>query len=172
MIKYSLLLLTLGTILWGCDTAEKTPDTETPETLQPEPEKKSLETVKTEVEAMLHQYHGDLGERGMMAEFEYLDSSEQFFWRPPDRKSHIDFDSVKTLITQASKNMKSVHFNWDTLKVIPLSDEIATYSGIISSEMVTRDDQKIEAQMIETGTVIWRDSSWKLINGHASHLPE
>ena len=126
-------------------------------------------TVETEVRQMLQRYFADIKSGGLTAEFKYLDSSDDFFWVPPGYRSAISYDSVRTILTQHAQTFRSVAFRWDTLSVLPLSNDIATYTGIVSGTLIGAADT-VEVTMIETGTTIRRPDGWKILCGQSRNL--
>ena len=128
------------------------------------------EQVKIEVRQMLDNYFKSIRSKGLTAEYEYLDQSSQFFWVPPGFNSPISFDSVKTILDGNAELMKSVDFRWDTLYILPLSENIANYTGIISGKIVSQQDSVSLVKMIETGTVIKDKNRWKILNGQSRNL--
>ena len=81
---------------------------------------------------MLKEYHAAIEKDGLTAEFQYLDHSADFFWVPPGYTSALTYDSVRTILTQNAKGFSAITFEWDTLQIFPLSEEIANYSGVVS----------------------------------------
>ncbi len=126
-------------------------------------------TVETEVRQMLQRYFADIKSGGLTAEFKYLDPSDDFFWVPPGYRSAISYDSVRTILTQHAQTFRSVAFRWDTLSVLPLSNDIATYTGIVSGTLIGAADT-VEVTMIETGTTIRRPDGWKILCGQSRNL--
>jgi len=57
------------------------------------------------------------------------------------------------------KAITSIEFKFDTIKVYPLSNSIANYTGTVSGKM------------IESGTLIKHKNGWKLLNGQSRNLP-
>lgn len=131
---------------------------------------KDLEYVKTEVRGMLDNYAADVRAKGLMAEFKYLDSSDNFFWVPPGYSAAISYDSVKAAISRNAVAFKLVNNRWDTLRIIPLSEEIANYTGVVKSEIVLQNDSVMYFNMVETGTIIKRKDGWKLLSGQTTML--
>lgn len=126
--------------------------------------------VKQEVIQMLAEYHEDIRKEGLMAEFKYLDSSENFFWVPPGYTSALTYDSVKSILEKNAKAIRSVSFNWKVLHVFPLSDEIADYWGIVEGIMTDTAGIESKPKIIESGTVIKRTDGWKLLSGQSALL--
>jgi hypothetical protein len=128
--------------------------------------------TSAEIREMLDAYHSDMTREGLMAEFKYLDSTDTFFWVPPGYQSALDYDSVRAILEANARAYRSVVFSWDTLQIFPLSNTIATYSGIVNGEMTDTTEQKIRVSIIESGTIIKRADGWKLLCGQSAVLPE
>lgn len=137
-------------------------------------EKKTMpldkEKVTQEVEQMLADYHDDIAESGLTAEFKYLDQSDDFFWVPPGYNSALNYDSVKTILEKNALAFQSISFQWDTLRIFPLSYEIANYTGIVVGQMVDTSGVASKVSIIESGTLIKRKSGWKLLSGQSAVL--
>ena len=120
---------------------------------------------------MFDAYHTAIKENGLKAEFDFLDNSSDFFWVPPGYNSSQSYEQVKKVLIENDKAVISIEFKFDTIQVLPLSDSIANYTGIVSGKMV--DTAKIIStfKIIESGTLIKRKSDWKLLNGQSRNLP-
>lgn len=118
----------------------------------------------------LHQYFTDIEKEGFTAEFNYLDSTDEFFWVPPGFKMALSYDSVKASIQQNSTVFTSVKNTWTSLKVYAISPTIASYNGIIDCHLTDTAGHTIQAKLIETGTLIKRNSGWKLLCGQTSMI--
>jgi hypothetical protein len=128
-------------------------------------EKENLAEIIRET---LNDYHRDVKERGLTAEFKYLDSSDDFFWVPPGYTTAISYDSVANLLKQVAPLLKSVHNSWDTLTIIPLSTGLAMYTGRLHSITTNASGKRFESVLIETGVLIKRKDGWKLLSGQTS----
>ena len=128
------------------------------------------ELVRKEAILMLHQYHDAIAEGGLMAEFDYLDSSDDFFWVPPGYQSALNYDSVRSIIEQNSQQFSQVTFSWDTLDIKPLHYSLASFTGIVSGIMIDTAATRTHIRIIESGTLIKRADGWKLLNGQSSLL--
>lgn len=126
--------------------------------------------VKTEVTTMFDNYHEAVLNQGLTGEFDYLDSSDHFFWIPPGYESALNYDSVRTILKANAPLFSEVHFYWDTLQVFPLSENIATYSGVVLGTMTDLQGMETSVRIIESGTVIKRPDGWKLLCGQSANL--
>ena len=129
------------------------------------------EQITNDVLKMFDNYHNAIKANGLVAEFEYLDKSSDFFWVPPGYSSALSYDSVKSILIQNSKIISGIEFTWDTLQVFPLSQTIANYSGIVNGLMTDSTALKSEFKILESGTLIKREDGWKLLNGQSRNLP-
>ncbi len=155
----SLFVLALAICLFSCGSPQK---------------EKPLdkEAVTAEVRQMLKDYHAAMAEGGLLAEFDYLDDSEDFFWVPPGYTSALTYDSVKTILEQNAKTIDKIKLEWESLQVLPLSSSLANYTGIVRSS--SKDTAGIESSvlLIESGTLVKRKDGWKLLSGQSAVLPE
>ena len=126
--------------------------------------------VAREVREMLHNYHEDMTNEGLLSEFKYLDNSDEFFWVPPGYLSSINYDSVRIVIEGAVPGLSSVRYSWTTLDIYPLHNDIASFTGIVSGSIVDTAGIQTDVTLIESGTVIRRGDGWKLLNGQSRFL--
>jgi len=138
-----------------------------------EPRMSEKETVTGEVSAMLDAYRADVAAEGLRAEFRYLDSSDDFFWVPPGYSSALRYDSIRTILEMNAEAFRSVEFTWDTLRIIPLSRDLATYTGRIRSRMIDTNDVVYSTLMLETGLARRNDSGrWWILSGQSRVMDE
>ena len=128
-------------------------------------------TIRAEIRQMFNNYHSDIKKEGLKAEFKYLDRSSDFFWVPPGYENALSFDSVQAILISNSKSIKAIEFSWDTLQIFPLTQHIATYSGIVNGIMTDTTNTQSTFKIIESGTIIKRKEGWKLLNGQSRNLP-
>jgi len=119
---------------------------------------------------MLEDYFAAISEAGLRAEFDYLDQSSDFFWVPPGFNSAISYDSVETILEMNADSFKKVQFYWATLRILPISKDIANYTGIVGGAITDSKDSINAVHMIETGTVIRRENGWKILSGQSRNL--
>src|SRR5687767_10926828 len=81
--------------------------------------------VINDAEQMLKNYYRDIAETGLTAEFKYLDHSPDFFWVPPGYTVALSYDSVAAIINEHAPLFKSVKNTFDTLKIVPISSDLA-----------------------------------------------
>ncbi len=130
------------------------------------------EQIENEARNMLTDYLQNVSQKGLTAEFDYLDSSNNFFWVPPGYHSTLKYDSIRTILLQNAKALQRVELQWDTLQIFPLSNEIATYSGIVKSNTTDTSGTKTSVSIIESGTLLKRKEGWKLLSGQSAVLPK
>ena len=155
-MKIGQYLFILG-IIAGCQASQDT-----------EPFDRSK--VEYEVITMLNDYHIAIKEGGFAAEFDYLDQSNDFFWIPPGYESALDFDSVKTILLGSASAFEHVDLDWETLQAYPLSNTIATYSGIVKGTMTDTTGVDNDVRILESGTLIRREDGWQLLSGQSRML--
>jgi len=127
-------------------------------------------SIVEDVYQMLQDYHKDISKEGLTAEFKYLDQSPDFFWVPPGYSTTLSYDSVKNILETNATAFRSIEFHWDTLQIFPLSNEIVNYSGIVVGFMIDTAGVKSTISIIESGTIIKRESGWKLLSGQSAIL--
>lgn len=136
-------------------------------TVLTESEKK---VISNNVQQALKNYYDDIRKSGLMAEFNYLDQSPGFFWVPPGYSNAISYDSVATILKLNAAKYRSVDNSFDTLNVIPLSKDLATYTGRLRSIMIDTSGKVFTYSLVETGILINRKGVWKLLSGQTSIL--
>ena len=127
-------------------------------------------SVHSEVHSMLEAYHTDIAEKGLMAEFDYLDNSADFFWNPPGFNTTLSYDSVRTILENNSAFIAKMECTWDVLEIHPLSSSIASFSGIVICITTDTSGQVSRSKMIESGITVKRNDGWKLLNGQTTLL--
>ncbi len=133
---------------------------------------KNQELITKQIRKTLTDYYRDIKENGLTAEFKYLDKSEDFFWVPPGYKSAITYDSVYNILTHSAPKFKSIDNAFDSLRIIPLSDNIATYTGKIKSVITDTTGKIMSLTLLETGIMIKRGNNWKILSGQTSMINE
>lgn len=118
----------------------------------------------------LNNYFGDIKRSGLLAEFAYLDHSPAFFWVPPGYGGPISYDSVATILKRSAPKYRSIENVFDTLQIVPLNKELASYTGRLYSTMTDTAGNTARFSLLETGVMIKRADGWKLLNGHTSLL--
>lgn len=150
--KWPYLILFFVSIIVGC-TQKSNP-------LEPD-------QVVKEVTEMLHEYHGAIEEGGLKAEFDYLDSTDEFFWIPPGYQAALDYDSVEAVLRARDPN-EGIELHWDTLKVTPLRNDLAQFYGTISMATTDTAGNVTNGNLVETGLVVKRSDGWKLLSGQSA----
>lgn len=116
----------------------------------------------------LTNYYDDIRESGLTAELKYLDNSKEFFWTPPGYSSSISYDSVVTILNRNAPLYLSIDNQWDLLRVTVLTKELAAYTGRLRSTMTDTSGQVFKIKLVETGLLIKRRDSWKLLCGQTA----
>ena len=120
------------------------------------------------VQQTLYDYFGAIERAGLTAEFAYLDNSPEFFWVPPGYSEAISYDSVEAILKQSAPRYRSVVNTWNTLRIIPLHQTLATYTGQLTSVMTDTSGVSNTIELVETGVVIKRKDGWKLLCGQTA----
>jgi hypothetical protein len=124
--------------------------------------------VADTVRKVLQNYYDDIRQSGLMAEFKYLDSSDEFFWVPPGFTSALSYDSIAGILKRNAAYTRSMINTWDTLSVTPLTKELATYTGKMSFRVTDMTGNTSTGSLLETGVLIRRKDGWKLLCGQTS----
>ena len=126
--------------------------------------------IELDVQKTLTDYYDDIRKSGLTAEFNYLDHSPDFFWVPPGYSRCISYDSVVHVLEENAPKFKSIDNSFESLRIVPLSIEIATYTGRLHSTMTDTSGKIMTLQLVETGVLIKRKEGWKLLNGQTTIL--
>ncbi|HOZ87721.1 MAG TPA: nuclear transport factor 2 family protein [Bacteroidia bacterium] len=126
--------------------------------------------IINEVRQTLDSYYNDIKKSGLTAEFKYLDNSPEFFWVPPGFSCSISYDSVAAILKQNASIYTSIVNAFDTLRIIPLSRELATYTGRLRSSITDTSGKVMAFSLVETAVLIKREDGWKLLNGQTSNV--
>lgn len=125
-----------------------------------------------QVEQALNNYVAAVKKDGLTAEFEYLDSSGDFFWVPPGYNSAISYDSIAVILNANAPFFQTVENSFDSLRIVPLTEGLATYTAQLRSVMTDTVGNISSLRLIETGIVIKRVEGWKLLSGQTSLLKD
>lgn len=125
----------------------------------------------TQIKATIDNYYTDIRKKGLIAELDYLDSSDQFFWVPPGYLDYILYDSVARVIRKNAGAFQLVDNRYDSLLVIPLSKGYAQFAMRTMSTTVTASGDTSHTRFIESGVMVKRKQGWKFLSGQTSILP-
>lgn len=148
----------------------KSPETGTGSNETGELSEKDRMTIVSDAKQMLDRYFADIKKDGLKAELKYLDDSQEFYWVPPDYGTAIPYDSVASILVHSAPQYNSIDNNWVELTVVPLTPELASYTGKIHSRMAFRSGEEMNVDLMETGVLIKRKEGWKLLSGQTSVL--
>lgn len=126
--------------------------------------------VIQEVRSMFAEYEALVERDGLMAEFAFLDSTDDFFWVPPGYNSAISFDSIRTDVTANAQQMRSISLSWDSLRIVPLSRTTAAYTGVLIWESENVSGGTTRTRLLESGVVVKRSGTWKLLCGQTRNV--
>ena len=121
---------------------------------------------------MMNDYYNEIKTNGLLAEFKYLDSSDDFSWTPPGYSASISYDSVANILRSNAGGIKSILNTWNSLEIHPETEKSANYIGIITSLVTDTSGKITNIKLIERGTVIKRKDGWKLLSGETSIVPQ
>ncbi len=131
-----------------------------------------MQAIEVEVRKVLNAYYSAIRSEGLLAEFDYLDSSENFFWVPPGVSMALPYDSIAKIIRRNAARFSSVDNSWDTLVIRPINHELAIYTGRLRSMVTDTAGVQTTTRLAETGVVTKQDDRWKLLSGQTSVVSE
>lgn len=132
----------------------------------------SKEAISLEIKQMFNNYYNDITKKGLTRELKYLDNSSDFFWVPPGYEKALDYNTIKGILIANSKVINHIEFSWESIKIHPITEEIATYTGIVKCVQVDTDAKSVTFKIIESGTLIKREDGWKFLNGQSRNLTQ
>lgn len=122
-------------------------------------------STEAEVRIMFDQYASALRTHGLLHELPYLDTSAAFFWVPPGYSGAIGLDSIRTILERNAPALKRIDPHWSNLRIEPLNDSLAAYTGQLESVTVGLNNDTMRTSLLETGLVVKRADGWKLLCG-------
>jgi hypothetical protein len=128
------------------------------------------DTIRNEIKSTIDNYYNDIRKGGLLAELKYFDSSKQFFWAPPGYLNYIGYDAVVAAIRKSADSLKSVNNHYDSLLVVPLTNEYAQFAMRTISTSVGSEGDTVRTAFIETGVMVKRKDGWKFLSGHTTVL--
>ena len=120
----------------------------------------------------LRNYYNAMDKGGLLTEFNYLDSSKEFYWLPPGYSAAIDYNAVASAIRASAADYQSIKIEWDTLSVDALSNKLARYTGRLRSKWTDTTGKSMNLTFVETGLLIKRENGWKLLSGQTAILAQ
>ena len=121
---------------------------------------------------MFDAYRKGIIEKGLTAEFDYLDTSTAFFWVPPGFNKHLSYAEVKSILLENANTIKFLEMEWDTLRIEPVTRTLATYTGVMKSKTSDTAGNITSSSLIESGVVIKREDGWKLLSGQTGTIQQ
>lgn len=128
------------------------------------------EKIYKEIQLMFDNYHKDVAAGGLKAEFKYLDSTANFYWVPPGYNMPLSYDSVKQILIENDKALAKLTLHWDTLRIMPLTNDLVNYTGIVKGQMKDTSGATYQLAIIESGIVTRRANGWKLLCGQSANI--
>ncbi|MFM2284695.1 MAG: hypothetical protein RLZZ543_192 [Bacteroidota bacterium] len=158
-LRYLIKLLFIGSIALfsACQHSEKSA-TKTP----------TLIDLQAEARATLYRYFDAIKEKGLLAEFVYLDSSDDFYWCPPGSTMALDYDSIASVLNSSANRYRTIDNSWEHLRITMIGEHHASYNGILKSHVVDTSGFSSQLRLIETGILIHRTDGWKLLSGQTA----
>jgi hypothetical protein len=126
--------------------------------------------ARTEIKSTIDNYYNDIRKEGLIAELSYLDSSREFYWVAPGYLNYAGYDSVAAAIRRNAASLKSVNNRYDSLLIIPLTDEYAQFVMRTISTAVYATGDTARTAFIESGVMVKRKDGWKFLSGQTSIL--
>lgn len=128
------------------------------------------DNLRNEIKTTIDNYYNDIRKEGLLAEFKYLDSSNQFFWVPPGYLNYSGYDSIAAAIHKNAASLKLVDNRYDSLLIIPLTKEYAQFVVRTISTTVDATGDTSKIAFIESGVMVKRKDGWKFLSGQTSIL--
>lgn len=126
--------------------------------------------VRNEIKATFDNYYNDIRKQGLLAELKYLDSSAKFFWVPPGYLNYAGYDSIAAAIKENAATLRSIDNRYDSLLIVPLTDNYAQFAVRTISTAVTATGDSSQTAFIESGVMVKRKDGWKFLSGQTSIL--
>lgn len=126
--------------------------------------------VQGEIKSTIDSYYNDIRKDGLLAELKYLDSSNNFFWVPPGYLNYASYDTIVSAIRRHASSLKSIDNRYDSLLIIPLTDEYAQFVMRTISNSVRAEGDTIRSAFIESGVMVKRKDGWKFLSGQTTLL--
>ncbi len=89
--------------------------------------------IEAEARQMLNEYYASICSEGLLAEFDFLDSSKDFHWQPLGADHLLYYDSVASAIRRNARVTDSICIEWTELSINALAADPATYVGKMRS---------------------------------------
>jgi hypothetical protein len=135
---------------------------------QPDKPAGNHDTIRDEIKTTIDNYYNDIRKEGLLAEFNYLDSSAQFFWVPPGYLNYAGYDSIAAAIQRNAPLFKWVDNHYDSLLIMPLTKEYAQFVMRTFSTTVNATGDTARFSFIESGVLVKRKDGWRFLSGHTS----
>lgn len=128
------------------------------------------DAIQKEIKTTIDNYYSDIRKEGLLAEFKYLDSSEQFFWVPPGYLNYAGYDSIAAAIRRNAASLKSIDNRYDSLLIVALTNQYAQFVVRTVSTIVDAAGDTSKTAFIESGVMVKRKNGWKFLSGQTSLL--
>lgn len=121
--------------------------------------------VVAEATAFLQDYYAAVCDDGLQREFEFLDSTSDFHWKPMGTEKVLTYDTISAMVRRNMQAIDSTCPTWTELTVIATANDSAHYDGKLHSWTATVDGDTISEDFEEVGNLIKRQGRWWLLNG-------
>jgi hypothetical protein len=126
--------------------------------------------LQKEIKSTIDNYYNELRKEGLVAELKYLDSSNRFFWVPPGYLNYANYNVIAAAIKRNAASLKSIDNRYDSLLIIPLTNDYAQFVMRTISTTIRADGDSIKSAFIESGVMVRRKDGWKFLSGQTSLL--
>lgn len=121
--------------------------------------------VVAEVTTFLHDYHAAVCKGGLLREFEFPDSSADFYWKPPGADAVLSYDTVAAMVRRNALVIDTTCVEWMALSVMATAADSAHYKGRLQAWTATSEGDTFVEDFEEVGNLIKRQGRWWLLNG-------
>ena len=151
----SCFVIACSTVFFSCQNKDKV-DAKTP----------NLIDLQAEARIMLYRYFEAIKEKGLRAEYAYLDSSDAFYWCPPGATSALNYDSVTHVLDNNADRYRKIENSWEQLHIDMLSSDMLP--GVLLSNVIDTSGYISHVKLMETGILVHRVDGWKLLSGQTA----
>lgn len=138
----------------------------------PTEETMNIGEIREEVRQLMNDYNDAIREGGLLTEFKYLEQSSDFYWVPPGYNRSLSYEEVADIININAARYKWIDNAWESLKVFPLTNDLASYTGIVRSTMMDTSDQVTRFILLESGIARRGPTGWKILSGQTRTINE
>lgn len=126
--------------------------------------------VAAEATQVLMDYQAAICKDGLLAEFAFLDSTDDFHWLPPGAAAPMDYDSVARAIRQNAAALDTACVTYADLAVTATAPDSARYTATVQSFAVTHEGDTSMASLREQGVLVLKNGKWWLLSGNTTMM--